>query len=147
MDGIREFLEEVRQHDLARGHLRGLFHIAIGRRISKATGEVVSSGVTWRQLSAVLKTVRFDKDLVSELGADPETLSPRDRERFWYSAIALARVDSPAARAEADRLAARLKPLGYVISPPPSASEPPPPPPPPPPPHPAPGGAKKKKKK
>lgn len=145
MDGIREFLETVRQHDLVRGHLRGLFHIAIGRRITRADGHVLSSGLTWRQLAAVLKTMRLDKDLVAEIGADPETLAPRDRERFWYSAIALARVDSAEARAEADRLAAKVKPLGYVVGPPPSPDAGPSHPPPPPPPSGGAGGKKKKK--
>jgi len=130
MDGIREFLETVRQHNLVAGHLRGVFHAAIGRRITRADGNVLSAGVTWRQLAAALKAMRFDKDYAAEVGADPETLSPRDRERFWYAVIALARVDSPAARAQADELAALVKPLGYVVSPPPSGGEPPPPPPP-----------------
>lgn len=143
MDGIREFLEAVRQHHLVQGHLRGVFHIAIGRRIARADGHVLSSGVTWRQLAAVLKAVRYDKDYVTELGADPETLAPRDRERFWYSAIALARVDSVEARAEAERIADKLKPFGYLIGPPPTAvAEPSPPPPPA-----ADEGGKKRKKK
>ncbi len=40
MDGIREFLEAVRDNGLAAGHLRGLFHVAIGRRISRAVHHV-----------------------------------------------------------------------------------------------------------
>lgn len=139
MDGIREFLETVRQHNLVKGHLPGVFHIAIGRRVARADGHVLSAGVTWRQLASVLKAMRFDREFAAEVGADPETLSPRDRERFWYSVIALARVGSAAARAQADRLAAQLKPLGYVIGPPPGEEPPPPPP--------AGEGAKKKKKK
>src|SRR5262249_2452015 len=115
MDGIREFLETVRQHHLVEGHLRGLFHIAIGRRIARSDGQVLSAGVTWRQLAAVLKAIRFDKEFVAEVGADPETLAPRDRERFWYSAIALSKVDSQESRAQAEWLIARLKPIGYVI--------------------------------
>jgi hypothetical protein len=120
MDGLREFLEAVRQHKLVAGNLRGLFHIAIGRRIARPDGTVVSSGVTWRELAAILKTLRYEKDLVAEVGADPGELSPRDRQRFWYSAIALARPDSPEARAQADRLAAAVLPLGYVVGPPPA---------------------------
>lgn len=120
MDGIREFLEIVRRQSLARGRLRGLFHVAIGRRISRADGTVLSAGVTWRQLAAEFKNLRYDKDLVSELGVDPDTLSPRDRERFWYAAIGLARVDSAEARVQADQLTAALLPLGYVIGPPPT---------------------------
>ncbi len=52
---------------------------------------------------------------------------------MWYSAIALAKVGSPQASAQADELAARLKPLGFVVGPAPtgapSASHPPPAPP------------------
>jgi len=41
-----------------------------------------------------------------------------------YSAIALARVDSPEAVAEADKLAPKLKPLGFVVGPAPSGVAP-----------------------
>jgi hypothetical protein len=139
MDGIREFLEAVRQNDLVTGHLRGLFHLAIGRRISRTDGHVLSAGVTWRQLAAVLKGMRFEKEYAAEVGADPDTLAPRDRERFWYSVIALARVGSAEARAQADKLAVLVRPLGYVVGPPPAVDGPPPAPP-------ADAGKKKKKK-
>ena len=121
MDGIHEFLDLVRKQSLARGRMRGLFHVAIGRRISRADGTLLSAGLTWRQLAAELKNLRFDKDLVSELGVDPDTLSPRDRERFWYAAIGLARVDTAEARVQADQLTAAVAQLGYVIGPPPTA--------------------------
>lgn len=121
MDGLREFLEAVREHGLVAGNLRGLFHVAIGRRITRPDGAVVSTGVTWRELANLLKGMRFDKELVTEVGGDPEELSPRDRQRFWYTAITLARPDSPEARAQADRLAAAVMPLGFVVGPPPSA--------------------------
>ena len=117
MDGLRDFLEAVQQQGLAVGHLRGLFHIAIGRRIARTDGTPVSTGATWRELAALLKTLRFDKELGSEVGADPEELSPRDRQRFWYSTIALARPDSPAATAEAEELAVAVRRLGYVVGP------------------------------
>ncbi|HET6575645.1 MAG TPA: hypothetical protein VFG68_18745 [Fimbriiglobus sp.] len=120
MDGLREFLDAVREHGLVAGNLRGLFHVAIGRRITRPDGAVVSTGVTWRELANLFKGMRFDKELVAEVGGDPEELSPRDRQRFWYAAITLARPDSPEARAEADRLAAAVKPLGFVVGPPPS---------------------------
>lgn len=121
MDGIRDFLDVVRRHALATGRLRGLFHIAIGRRIARADGTVLSSGLTWRQLASELKDLRFDKDLVAQLGIDPDALSPRDRERFWYAAIGLANVDSALARAEADALIAAVIPHGFLIGPPPTA--------------------------
>jgi hypothetical protein len=116
MEGTKEFLELVAQHGLARGHLRGVFHIAIGRKVTKADGTPLAGGVTWRELAAILKTVKFDRDLVKELGADPETVAPRDREKFWYAAIALAQVDSQEARTQAERLAVKLERYGIRIS-------------------------------
>jgi hypothetical protein len=68
-------------------------------------------------VSDLLKRMRWDKDAVRELGLDPAALPPRDRQRFWYTAIAQARVDSAEASAAADQLAALVQPLGYVISP------------------------------
>src|SRR4051794_38083660 len=104
MDGLREFLEQVRDRNLTAGHIRGLFHVAIGRRITTTAGNIVSPGATWRELAALLKLLRFDKELVTEIGADPDELAPRDRQRYWYSAIALARPDSPEAIADAEKL-------------------------------------------
>ena len=124
MDGTRELLEAVRDNGLAAGRFRGVLHIAIGRKVTRPDGSEVSSGVTWRELSGLLKLLRFDKDLVRELGADPESLAPRDRQRFWYSAIALGRVDSPEAMAEAERLVAPLKDLGFIVGPLPGSATP-----------------------
>ena len=122
MDGIRELLSAVRDAGLAAGNFRGLLHIAIGRTITRPDGKLVTVGVTWRELAAELKFLKFDPQLVRELGADPEALAIRDRERFWYSAIALARVDSREAVQEADRLVPKLKTLGYLVGPAPSGS-------------------------
>ncbi|WP_088252530.1 hypothetical protein [Fimbriiglobus ruber] len=148
MDGLLEFLEVVRQHGLVAGHLRGLFHIVIGRRIVGPGDVVISNGITWRVLASLLKQSRYEKELVAEVGADADELAPRDRQRFWYAAIALSRPDSAEAVAQAERLSAALKPLGYTVSPapapmlpvtppkppattpkPPAAKTPPPPPP------------------
>lgn len=125
MDGIRDLLEAARTNGLVAGRFRGLLHIAIGRTVSKADGTKLSSGLTWREVAALLKMLRFDPELGRELGADPETLSPRDRERYWYAVIALARVDSADAVAEAEKLIAPLKELGFVIGPPPGGIAPP----------------------
>jgi hypothetical protein len=111
MDGVETFLEELRRQGLADGHFLGLIHVLIGRRITKTDGTVVSPGLTWRALSDLLKTLRWNKDVVREIGLDPATLPPRDRQRFWYTAIAHAKVDSPEAVAAGDQLAA------LVISP------------------------------
>lgn len=119
MERLLEFLVRVRDHKLVSGHFRGLVHIAIGRTIKVDDGTVISTGTTWRELSQLLKTAKFDKDVVRELGADPDEISPRDRERFWYSAIALAHPDSFEAVAEADQLVDPLASLGYTVGPPP----------------------------
>lgn len=127
MDGIRELLDAARSRGLVTGHFRGLMHIAIGRRVTRPDGTLISAGLTWREIAAILKQLRYDRELVRELGADPDDLAPRDRLRFWYSAIALAKVDSPEAVAQAEALAGRLKDLGFVIGPAPTAAIPPPP--------------------
>jgi hypothetical protein len=119
MDRLLEMLTRVREKQLVSGRFRGLVHIAIGRTIKADDGTIVSAGVTWRELSHLLKAAKFDKEIVRELGADPDEISPRDRERFWYSAIAVARPDSAEALAEADLLVEQLAPLGYTVGPPP----------------------------
>ena len=55
----------------------------------------------------------------TELGLDPSKLPPRDREKYWYTAIAQAQVDSDAATAAGNRLAEKLQEVGYVVGPPP----------------------------
>lgn len=124
MDGIRDLLEAARTNGLIAGHLRGLLHIAIGRTISKPDGTKISSGITWRALAALLKALRFDPELGREVGADSDTLSPRDRERYWYAVIGLARVDSAEAVADAEKLVAPLAKLDFVVGPPPSGIAP-----------------------
>jgi len=121
MEGLREFLEKVRQNQLVRGHFRALLHVAIGRRISRSDGTLLSGGVTWRQLSELLRLLRWDKELVRELGLNPDDLPPRDRQRYWYAAIVAARVDAPDARELGDDLAKRVAPLGFAVGPAPGA--------------------------
>lgn len=123
MELLIAFLETVRTHHLAEGHLRGFFNVVIGRRITRLDGTVVSTGVTWRVLAQMLKDLRFNKDLVKELGADPDDLSPRDRQRMWYSAIALARPDSVESVNQGERFAKLLKPHGYMVGIPPQVNE------------------------
>jgi hypothetical protein len=117
MEGIRDLLETARANGLVAGRFRGLLHIAIGRTVTKPDGSRLSAGLTWREIATLLKTLRFDPELGRELGADPDTLSPRDRERYWYAVIALARVDGPDAVAQADQLIGPLKEHGYVVAP------------------------------
>jgi hypothetical protein len=117
MDQLREFLETVKQTGVARGNLRGLLHILIGRRITRPNGTVVSAGLSWREAANLLKLVRWEPDTVSDLGLDSEALPPRDRQRYWYAAIAQSGVDTPAARTSGDKLGSSLKKHGYVVGP------------------------------
>lgn len=119
MEATHEFLETLRERGLVQGRLRGVFHVLIGRRVTRADGTLVSTGVTWRELAAALKNLRWDKELVREVGVDPDTVAPRDRQRLWYAAIAAAAVDGEAARKEAEALILRLGDVGYqVVAPP-----------------------------
>jgi hypothetical protein len=117
MDRLREFLEAVRARGAARGLFLGLLHVLIGRRVTLADGTVVSGGLTWREAATLLRMTRWEPDAVVELGLDPTTLPVRDRQRFWYSAIAQANVGSAAASAAGDRLATALVALGYEVGP------------------------------
>jgi hypothetical protein len=118
MEGAREFLEAVRHHQLAKGHFRGLLHLVVGRVIRRDDGRTLSRGVTWRQLAELLKNLRWDKEFVREVGLLPAELPPRDRGRYWYAAIIAAGIDTPRAAAEADVLAAKLRPHGLIVTPP-----------------------------
>jgi hypothetical protein len=124
MDGIRDLLETARANGLIAGRFRGLLHIAIGRTVTKPDGTRLSSGLTWRELATLLKAIRFDPEFGREVGADPDTLSPRDRERYWYAVIALARVDGSEALAQAEKLTGPLKEHGFVVAPPPAGVAP-----------------------
>lgn len=119
MDGLKTFLEDVLRNDRAKGHFLGLLHILIGRTILQKDGTAISKGLTWRDAASLLKAVRYDPDAVRELKIDPATLPPRDRQRFWFQAIAQADVASAAAIQDADRLTPLLEKAGYVIGPPP----------------------------
>jgi hypothetical protein len=121
MEGLREFLEKARQSHLVKGHFRALLHVAIGRRIARTDGTLLSNGVTWRQLSELLRQLRWDKELVREIDLNPDDLPPRDRQRYWYAAIIAARVDAPDARLLGDAYARRVAPLGFVVGPAPGA--------------------------
>lgn len=122
MEEVREFLEELMKRGVAKGHFLGLLHILIGRRIARSEGAVVSVGLTWRDVSVLLKNVRWDPDAVRDVGIDPDTLPPRDRQRYWYSAIAQAQVGSTAAVADANKLIPLISRLGYTIGPAPGSS-------------------------
>jgi hypothetical protein len=117
MDGVREFLNDLKGQGHAVGNLLGVLNVLIGRHITRPNGTLVSNGLTWRMAAAWLKKVRWDRETVRELGLDPAQLPPRDRERFWYTAIARAGVDSPQAMEAGNRLAEALREKGYLIGP------------------------------
>jgi len=121
MDRLREFLDVIREQGHATGNFLGLLHVLIGRRIATTEGEEVSKGLSWRDVSSLLKKVRWDREAVRELGLDPDSLSPRDRQRYWYQAIAQAGVDSPAAVTAGDRLAQAVA-SAYDIGPAPRSA-------------------------
>jgi hypothetical protein len=122
MDRLGELLNLLRAQGTARDNFLGLLNVLIGRRITLADGTTVSAGLTWRELAGVLRRVRWDRDDVRELGLDPDALPPRDRQRFWYTAIAQAGVDSPAAAAAGDRLVKPFEQLGYRVGPAPGTT-------------------------
>ncbi len=115
MDARVEFLTQLKRQNQAQGNLLGLLNILIGRRIERADGTVISSGITWRELAALLKKVRWEKEAAKELPIDLTTLPPRDREKFWYAAISQAGVGSEQAARAGDALAEVLRSAGYVV--------------------------------
>ncbi|MCI0682263.1 MAG: hypothetical protein L0Y71_09175 [Gemmataceae bacterium] len=115
MDALAELLQELKQSGLTKGHFLGFLHVVIGRRIAKKDGTQICAGITWRELAAQLKKLRWNTDAVEELNLNPDDLPPRDRERFWYSAIVRARVDSAEAATAGDKFAAALKKKGYDV--------------------------------
>ena len=116
MDGQRKFLDFLRREGLAEGNFLGLLNVLIGRRIEDSSGNLIANGLTWREVAQLLKKVRWPREAVLELGLNPSQLPPRHRERYWYTAISLARVDSPQATRAGDFLARLLETAGYHIS-------------------------------
>jgi hypothetical protein len=121
MDQLREFVDTIGKKGTAQGNLRGLLHILIGRRVTLLDGSLVSQGMTWRAVAALLKKLRWDTETVRDLNLDPAALPPRDRQRFWYTAISQAGIDTPEASAAADALIEPLHALGYEVGQAPSA--------------------------
>jgi hypothetical protein len=115
MDALSTFFDTVKKSGQTEGNILGFLHILIARTISKDK-TTVSRGLSWRELAGWLKKVRWDPEAVRELGLDPEDLPPRDRQRYWYSAIMHAKVDGPDAMKAGDRFAKTLRELGYEVS-------------------------------
>lgn len=117
MDQLLELLKALHQQGTATGRFRGLLHLLVGRRITRADGADVSSGMTWREAAALLKKARWNREAVHELGLDLASLPPRDREKFWYAAISRAGLGTRAALADAEALMEPLRALGYAVGP------------------------------
>jgi hypothetical protein len=116
MDALSTLFDELKKSGQTQGHLLGFLQVMIGRTIVRAGDKVtISKGMTWRELAGWLKKVRWDPDAVRELGLDPKDLPPRDRQRFWYSAIMQAKVDGADALKAGDRFVEVLRTLGYDV--------------------------------
>jgi hypothetical protein len=119
MDVLCEFLTDLQRHSYARGNFLGLLNVLIGRQICAADGSIISKGLTWRELADLLRRARWDREAARQLGLDPAALPPRNRQRFWFAAIAQAGVDSARATEAGNRLAEILRSAGYDVGPPP----------------------------
>jgi hypothetical protein len=117
MDVLREFMADLQWHGYARGNFLGMLNVLIGRQIRAADGTLISSGLTWRAVADQLKKARWERDAVRELGLDPAALPPRDRQRYWYQAIAQAGVGSAQATEVGNSFAETLRAAGYVVTP------------------------------
>ena len=124
MDALSTLFELLKDGQ-AQGNFLGFLNVMIGRRIALASDHsVICNGMSWRDLASWLKKVRWDPEAVRELGLNPSALSPRDRRRYWYQAIAQAGVDSRPASQAGDRLAEVLRAAGYLVSSAPGKSTP-----------------------
>ncbi len=115
MDALPALLELLMKKDLVKGHFLGFLNVLIGRRISR-DGEPVSEGLSWRDVATWLRKTRWDPNDVKELGQDPKSLPPRDRQRYWFTAIAQAHIDSSAAREAGEQFAEVLRKHGYEVT-------------------------------
>ena len=68
-----------------------------------------------RKLAGAIKKARWDPEIVRELGLDPDDLPVRDRQRFWYTAITRAQIDSRAAHEAGEKFAEVLRQNGYEV--------------------------------
>jgi hypothetical protein len=117
MDGLQALFKVLKDSDYANGNFLGLLNVLVGRRITDARGTVITTGLTWRELSEWLRKTRWDREAVRELGLDPATLPPRQRQRFWYAALSQAQLSSNRATLAGDRLAKALQSAGYLVGP------------------------------
>lgn len=117
MDALSTLLDLLKDKAHSQGNFLGFLNVLIGRTITRTSDKsVVSRGQSWRDLASWLKKVRWDPEAVRELGLDPESLPPRDRQRYWYTAITQAKVDSAEAKKAGDKFAKALAGLGYEVT-------------------------------
>ncbi len=117
MDSLATLFEDLKKSGQPQANLLGFLHVLIGRSVIRAKDKItITKGMTWRELATWLKKVRWDPEAVRELGLDPKDLPPRDRQRYWYSAIASAKVNGPEAIQAGEKFAAVLRDLGYDVS-------------------------------
>ena len=118
MDALGTLLAELKKSGLTEGNFVGFLHVLIGRSITRADDKtVISKGMTWRELAGRLKKFRWDPEAVREFGLEPDSLPPRDRQRYWYGAIMQAKIDSGTASAAGDRFVDVMRGLGYDVGP------------------------------
>jgi len=115
MDTLETFLAKLRTQSFPQDSFLGFLHVLIGGQLIDPQGNRAFSGISWRELAALLKKVRWDPGMVRQLGIDPTKLAPRDRERFWYQAICQAGLDSPSAKKSAQKLKGWLDRFGYSL--------------------------------
>lgn len=115
MDALSTLLDVLKDNGQTQGNFLGFLNVLIGRTITRDK-VIVCKGISWRELAGWLKKVRWNPEAVRELGLEPDDLPPRDRQRYWYAAIAHAKVDSAAAQKAGDKYAAVLAGLGYEVS-------------------------------
>ena len=78
MDAISTLLDPLKKDTRIQKHFLGLLHVLIGRRITTSDGQLVSNGLSWRDLAAKLKKLRWDPEAVAELGINAEeSAAPR----------------------------------------------------------------------
>ncbi len=117
MDALSPLFDQLKKGGQTQGNFLGFLHVFIGRTITRKSDKtIISKGLAWREMAGWLKKVRWDPESVRELGIDPDTLPPRDRQRLWYSAITQAKVNTSAAISAGDRFAEVLGMLGFDVS-------------------------------
>jgi hypothetical protein len=114
MEGLRIYLQTVREKGYMQERLPAVLYIAIAGRVT-AGPTLLSAGSTWREVSEILKKLRIDKAWVTQLEVDPKALPARDRAKYWYTAIAQYSWGTQAMHTAALALGEELKAAGLVI--------------------------------